>query len=75
MNQKREIELLMFEVLPYISNISYIKEIFEEAESLEDLERKVEELLKVEKDITKKTDLKILLEKIKEAKEKSSNLL
>lgn len=70
MNQKREIELFMYDVLPYMANIEFIKELLESVNSLEELEQKVKELLEKEIDITKKTDLKILLEKIEERKNK-----
>ncbi len=70
MNQKREIELFMYDVLPYMANIEFIKELLESVNSLEELEQKVKELLEKETDITKKTDLKILLEKIEERKNK-----
>jgi hypothetical protein len=64
MNQRKEIELLMYDVLPYMANIEFIKELLESVESLEEIEQKVKELLEKETDMTKKTDLKILLEKI-----------
>ena len=70
MNQRKEIELLMYDVLPYMANIEFIKELLESVESLEEIEQKVKELLEKETDITKKTDLKILLEKIEERKNK-----
>ncbi|HII59214.1 TPA: hypothetical protein HA335_01320 [Methanocaldococcus jannaschii] len=63
-------ELLMFDVLPYMANMEFIKELLESVNSLEELEQKVRELLEKETDITKKTDLKILLEKIEERKNK-----
>ena len=64
MNQRKEIELLMYDVLPYMANIEFIKELLESVENLEEIEQKVKELLEKETDMTKKTDLKILLEKI-----------
>ena len=70
MSQREEIELLMYDVLPYMANIEFIRELFENVESLEELEQKAKELLEKETDITKKTDLKILLEKIEERKNK-----
>ena len=70
MSQRKEIEMLMFDVLPYMANIEFIRELFENVESLEELEQKAKELLEKETDITKKTDLKILLEKIEERKSK-----
>ena len=60
----------MYDVLPYMANIEFIKELLESVESLEEIEQKVKELLEKETDITKKTDLKILLEKIEERKNK-----
>ena len=68
MNQRKEIELLMYDVLPYMANIEFIRELLESANSLEEIEQKAKELLEKEEDITKKTDLKILLEKIEERK-------
>jgi len=60
----------MYDVLPYMANIEFIKELLESVNSLEELEQKVKELLEKEINITKKTDLKILLEKIEEKKNK-----
>ena len=70
MSQRKEIEMLMFDVLPYMANIEFIRELLESANSLEEIEQKAKELLEKEEDITKKTDLKILLEKIEERKSK-----
>jgi len=70
MSQREEIELLMYDVLPYMANMEFIRELFENVESLEEIEQKAKELLEKETDITKKTDLKILLEKIEERKNK-----
>ena len=70
MSQREEIELLMYDVLPYMANMEFIRELFENVESLEEIEQKAKELLEKETDITKKTDLKILLEKIEERKSK-----
>ncbi len=64
MNQKREIELFLYEVLPYVSNVEFIKELILSCKNLDELKKKVEELLKKETDITKKTDLKIVLDKL-----------
>ena len=68
MSQREEIELLMYDVLPYMANMEFIRELFENVESLEEIEQKAKELLEKETDITKKTDLKILLEMIEERK-------
>ena len=70
MSQRKEIEMLMLDVLPYMANMEFIRELFENVESLEEIEQKAKELLEKETDITKKTDLKILLEKIEERKNK-----
>ncbi|XRP97155.1 hypothetical protein ACO3UB_01180 [Methanocaldococcus sp. 16A] len=70
MSQKEEIKLLMLDALPYMANMEFIKGLLESVESLEELEQKVKELLEKETNITKKTDLKILLEKIEERKNK-----
>ncbi|ACV24579.1 hypothetical protein [Methanocaldococcus fervens] len=68
MSQRKEIELLMYDVLPYMANMEFIRELLESVDSLEELEKKAKELLEKETNITKKTDLKILLEKIEERK-------
>ena len=70
MSQREEIELLMYDVLPYMANMEFIRELFENVGSLEEIEQKAKELLEKETDITKKTDIKILLEKIEERKNK-----
>jgi hypothetical protein len=70
MSQREEIEMLMLDVLPYMANMEFIRELFENVKSLEEIEQKAKELLEKETDITKKTDLKILLEKIEERKNK-----
>ena len=70
MSQRKEIKMLMYDVLPYMANIEFIRELLESANSLEEIEQKAKELLEKEEDITKKTDLKILFEKIEERKNK-----
>ncbi|CAB3288523.1 conserved protein of unknown function [Methanocaldococcus lauensis] len=73
MSQREEIDFklsLIYDALPYMENVDFIKKLIESSDSLEDLEKKVKELLEKETDITKKTDLKILLEKIEEFKNK-----
>ncbi|ENN96280.1 hypothetical protein J422_03216 [Methanocaldococcus villosus KIN24-T80] len=57
-------EELLYDVLPYISNMEFIKNLIKEAKDINELEKKVKEMLEKEDNITKKTDLKILLEKI-----------
>lgn len=51
-----------------MANMEFIRELLESVDSLEELEKKAKELLEKETNITKKTDLKILLEKIEERK-------
>ncbi|WP_026152852.1 hypothetical protein [Methanocaldococcus villosus] len=58
------LEELLYDVLPYISNMEFIKNLIKEAKDINELEKKVKEMLEKEDNITKKTDLKILLEKI-----------
>ncbi len=52
------------EVGPYISNIEFLRNIIAESKDMDDLKHKLEELLKKETDITRKTDIRIMLEKI-----------
>ncbi|WP_456418845.1 hypothetical protein [Methanocaldococcus infernus] len=66
MSQRKEINELLIEILPYISHVEEIKELFNRVNSLEELKEIVSERLKEEKDITKITDYKIILNKISE---------
>jgi len=49
---------------PYIEDIEFFKELLDRCEDLEDLKRKLKELLKKERNITRKTDIRIILSKI-----------
>ncbi|MDK2790250.1 MAG: hypothetical protein PWP15_757 [Methanothermococcus sp.] len=57
-------EGILMEVGPYISNIEFLRNIIAESKDMDDLKHKLEELLKKETDITRKTDIRIMLEKI-----------
>ena len=57
-------ETLLIDIAPYIENIEFFKELLESSKDIEDLKRKLNELLKEEKDITRKTDIRIILNKI-----------
>jgi len=61
-----KLELVLSEALPYVSDIEYAKELILNSKDLEELKEKINKLIKEEKDITKKTDLRIILEKIEE---------
>ena len=55
---------ILMEVGPYISDIEFLRNIIAESKDMDDLKHKLEELLKKETDITRKTDIRITLEKI-----------
>ncbi|HIQ33016.1 MAG TPA: hypothetical protein EYH55_06020 [Methanothermococcus okinawensis] len=63
MDEKTKEELLI-DIGPYIEDIEFFKELLDRCEDLEDLKRRLKELLKKERDITRKTDIKIILSKI-----------
>jgi len=63
MDEKTKEELLI-DIGPYIEDIEFFKELLDRCEDLEDLKRRLKELLKKESDITRKTDIKIILSKI-----------
>ena len=56
-------EILM-EVAPYVSDIEFLREIIDESRDIEDLKNRLNKLLETEEDITRKTDIKIILSKI-----------
>lgn len=57
-------EALLVDIAPYIEDIEFFKELLENSRDIEDLKRKLKELLKKEENITRKTDIKIILNKI-----------
>jgi len=57
-------ETLLVDIAPYIEDIEFFKELLEKSRDIEDLKRRLNELLKKEGDITRKTDIKIILNKI-----------
>jgi ERCC4-related helicase len=56
-------EILM-EVAPYVSDIEFLKKIIDESNDIEDLKDKLQNMLETEENITKKTDIKIVLDKL-----------
>ena len=63
MNIEEKNNILM-EVGPYVSNIEFLKEIIDKSKNIEDLKNKLNKMLEKETDITKKTDIRIILEKL-----------
>jgi len=63
MDEKTKEDLLI-NIGPYIEDIEFFKELLDRCEDLEDLKRKLKELLKKERNITRKTDIRIILSKI-----------
>ena len=63
MNEKTK-EALLIDIAPYIEDIEFFKELLEKSKDIEDLKRRLKELLEREEDITRKTDIKIILSKI-----------
>uniref|UniRef100_A9A904 Uncharacterized protein n=1 Tax=Methanococcus maripaludis (strain C6 / ATCC BAA-1332) TaxID=444158 RepID=A9A904_METM6 len=57
---------LVMETAPYVQNMEYIRELIEESENIDELKIKLIELINNEQNVAKKTDLKILMEKIEE---------
>ncbi len=55
---------ILFEIGPYVSDISFFKKLLEKCDSLDDFKRKLNELLEKENDITKKTDIQIVIDKL-----------
>ena len=56
-------EILM-EVAPYVSDIEFLKKIINESNDIEDLKDKLQNMLEKEDDIIRKTDIKIVLDKL-----------
>ncbi|HIQ38664.1 MAG TPA: hypothetical protein EYH53_01495 [Methanothermococcus okinawensis] len=63
MDEKTKEDLLV-DIAPYIEDIEFFKEFLEKSKDIEDLKRRLKELLEKEEDITRKTDIKIILNKI-----------
>ncbi len=63
MNEDEKNKILM-EVGPYVSDIEFLKEIINKSKDIEDLKNKLNKLLETEEDITRKTDIKIILDKL-----------
>ncbi|HIP16968.1 MAG TPA: hypothetical protein EYG76_01510 [Methanothermococcus okinawensis] len=63
MNPKEKEDLLV-NIAPYIENIEFFKELLENSKDIEDLRNKLNELIKKEVEITKRTDINIILDKI-----------
>ncbi|MBP2143266.1 hypothetical protein J2127_000407 [Methanococcus voltae] len=61
--QKEDIKLY---VMPYIQNMGYISELINNSNDLDDLINKVSKLMNEDTDLSTKTDLKILYEKLTE---------
>ncbi|ABR54864.1 conserved hypothetical protein [Methanococcus vannielii SB] len=59
---------LILETAPYVQDLEYIKELIENSKDITDLVILLNKLIADEKEISKKTDLKILMEKIEELK-------
>lgn len=57
---------LVMETAPYVQNMEYIRELIEESADIKELKIKLVELINNEQNVPKKTDLKILMEKIEE---------
>ncbi|AEH06652.1 hypothetical protein [Methanothermococcus okinawensis] len=64
MNMDEKNNILM-EIGPYVSDIEFLKELLNNSNDIEDLKNKLKELLEIEKDIIKRTDIKIILDKLK----------
>ena len=63
MNEYDKNEILM-EVAPYVSDIEFLKRIIDESRDIEDLKDKLKKMLEKEEDIIRKTDIKIVLDKL-----------
>ncbi|WP_457612314.1 hypothetical protein [Methanocaldococcus sp.] len=61
----KELENLLIEVLPYITHVDEVKELFNRVNSLEELKEILTKKLEEVNDITKKTDYKIILNRLK----------
>ena len=63
MNEYDKNEILM-EVAPYVSDIEFLRELIDKSRDIEDLKNRLNKLLETEENITKKTDIKIILDKL-----------
>ena len=63
MNEYDKNEILM-EVAPYVSDMEFLKRIIDESRDIEDLKDKLKKMLEKEEDIIRKTDIKIVLDKL-----------
>ena len=63
MNENDRNEILM-EVGPYVSDIEFLRELIDKSRDIEDLKNRLNKLLETEENITKKTDIKIILDKL-----------
>ncbi|MCS3900764.1 hypothetical protein [Methanococcus voltae] len=61
--QKEDIKLY---IMPYIQNMDYISELINNASNVDELTKNVSKLLNTDTDLSIKTDLKILYEKLTE---------
>ncbi|WP_292459382.1 hypothetical protein [Methanothermococcus sp.] len=55
---------ILMEVGAYVSDIEFLKELIDKSNNIEDLKNRLNKLLETEKNITRKTDIKIILDKI-----------
>jgi hypothetical protein len=63
MDKDMQHEILM-KIAPYVSDIEFLRELLNNSENIEDLKNKLNNLIEIEEDIIKKTDIRIILEKI-----------
>jgi selenocysteine-specific translation elongation factor len=55
---------ILMEVAPYVSDIEFLRELIDKSRDIEDLKNRLNKLLETEENITKKTDIKIILDKL-----------
>ncbi len=55
---------ILWEIAPYISDVEFLKKLIEESKNKDDLKNKLKNIIKEENDIIKKTDIKIILDKL-----------
>ncbi|MBW9222070.1 hypothetical protein KKP97_03370 [Methanothermococcus sp. SCGC AD-155-C09] len=60
----KEKEDLLTNIAPYIENMEFFKELLENSKDIKDLRNKLNELIEKKVEITKRTDIKIILDKI-----------
>ena len=63
--ESKKKEDILINIAPYIEDVEFFKELLEDSKDIEDLRNKLNEIIKKEIEITKRTDIKIILEKIK----------